>query len=87
MKHTLTELVKQQANFSHYHKGDLYYEIIVDDVKYLFPINTFTYETNEEGELISELGNATLNSKEKGLMLMRYIRKAIDNETISWGFL
>jgi len=78
MKHTLTEIVKNQATFSYYRDGNLYYTICIFEEKkfyrFLFPIDI----TNTE-----DIGNATFEQNyTKALPLMRYIRKAIDNNTM-----
>ena len=69
----LSELLKDNiVKFSHYRAGHLYY--FITDVKdhykdYIFPVP------------ISDCGEATFNKQEKAIMLMRYIRKAIDEGT------
>lgn len=71
MKHTITEIVKgNTANFSYYRAGVMYYSILVEDLTYTFPV------------YLDDIGDATLNNQEKAIMLMRYVRRAISDETI-----
>lgn len=69
------DVVKEDRKcyFSHYRQGYLYYTVTVPDerglVNYVFPVE------------IADLGTATVSNEEKSIYLMRYIRKAIDNET------
>lgn len=78
LKHKLTEIVKNEANFVNYRDGNLYYSIFVSEnsniTEYTFPIDI----TNTE-----DIGNASFEaSYSKALTLMRYVRKAIENNTI-----
>lgn len=73
----VTEFVKnkQEAHFHYYRAEHLYYSIVryVDNIPeniYLFPVET------------ADLKGATVNSFEKALHLMRYIRKAINSDTM-----
>lgn len=62
-----------EANFEYLRNNVAYYSTPnIDDgyCLYIFPIP------------IEDLGNASLNAQEKPMMLMRYIRKAIDEKTI-----
>lgn len=72
---TLKEIVKSPnpARFSHAIAGVLYYKIEVDNKEVLFPIDM----NNKE-----DVGTATFLAEYKPLTLMRYIRKAIDNESL-----
>ena len=71
----ISELVKDNiVTFQHYRAGFLYYSIAYNDKAsgmhdYIFPVP------------ISDCGEATFNKQEKAIMLMRYIRKAIDEGT------
>lgn len=67
---TLAEVVKMKryANMSFLRQGYVYYTVVVDDNTWVFPIE------------IADLGGATVNATEKTITLMRYIRKALDNE-------
>jgi len=61
------------ASFSHAIAGVLYYEVKTSDAIYQFPIDC----TNAE-----DVGTATFNSTIKAITLMRYIRKAIENNEL-----
>jgi hypothetical protein len=74
-----TELLKslvmdrsKKAKFSFAKNGVLNY--IVDG--YIFPIDM----TSEEGR--ADVGTTTFNLEEKSITMMRYIRKAINNDTL-----
>lgn len=70
---TLKEIVTlpSEAKFVHAIAGTLYYRIITDDVE--FPI-----DMNDK----DDVGTTTFVASYKPITLMRYIRKAIDNESI-----
>lgn len=72
---TLKDIVKSPnpAKFSHAIAGVLYYKIEVDDKVVMFPIDM----NNRE-----DVGTATFEAEYKPLTLMRYIRKAIDNDSL-----
>lgn len=72
---TLKEIVKlpNPAKFSHAIAGVLYYKIEAEDKEILFPIDM----NNKE-----DVGTTTFLAEYKPLTLMRYIRKAIDNESL-----
>lgn len=69
---TLKEIVTlpSEAKFVHAIAGTLYYRIITDDVMVEFPID------------MNDVGTTTFVASYKPITLMRYIRKAIDNESI-----
>ena len=74
----ITEFVKdnQTAEFHYYRNSILYYRVIryVDDKPenmYLFPVDT------------SDLDGATVNYTEKAIHMMRYIRKALKDGTMT----
>ena len=75
-KHKLIDIIKNnEAIFSFYRDNNLYYRIVVDDrdferVTYEFPIP------------INDVGTGTFQEYEKAILLMRWIKKAIDNETM-----
>jgi hypothetical protein len=80
MKFKVSDVVKKDrfAYFSFYRQGYLYYNIQVwgktvegdDQLQlYCFPV------------LASDLGGATVNAIEKSVTMMRYIRKALQDET------
>lgn len=72
----IKDLVKNTtARFSFFRDGELYYDIFDSEGKKLalFPVNI----TDKE-----EIGSATFSAEMKAIMLMRYIRKALEKETI-----
>jgi hypothetical protein len=72
----MLEIVKNnKAKFSFYRSGMLYYDIINNDGKvlFVFPIDIFNKE---------DIGNATFSAEYKAITLMRYIRKAKENDTL-----
>lgn len=60
------------CDFTHYRQGHLYYIVFnKQDAKvYSFPVP------------IDDLAEATINSQEKSVFMMRYIRKALSDGTI-----
>ena len=72
---TLKEIVTLPsiAKFSHAIAGVLYYRIVTDDVIIQFPI-----DMNDR----DDVGTTTFVDSYKPITLMRYIRKAIDNQSI-----
>lgn len=72
---TLKEIVTlpAEAKFVHAIAGTLYYRIVTDDVIVEFPI-----DMNDK----DDVGTTTFVASYKPITLMRYIRKAIDNESI-----
>ena len=85
---------KNMANFSHYCAGNLYYNIVVMEELYQFPISTVeegpTFNDDESGlsmyeietvVLSSDLGTTNFNAEIRGSELARWITKAIKNET------
>ena len=70
MKYTIKEIVTNKAVFSFLRCGIVYYEILVNDTVYTVPVP------------LSDIGNATLNKEEKGLLLMRYIRKGLESGSL-----
>jgi hypothetical protein len=70
-KMKIADLIKDNTvAFNRYRKGFLYYTIIFEKEIYEFPVE------------IEDIGDATFNSVEKAILLMRYIRKAIDEKTL-----
>ena len=67
---------KNMANFSHYCAGNLYYNIVVMEELYQFPISTYSYPNLSE-----DLGTTNFNAEIRGSELARWITKAIKNET------
>lgn len=86
------------AKLSHYTAGSLYYTIEIEDGIYQFPVETTEkrkIKVTEEGKdstsvlfefeitkLSSDLGTTNFDNEIKAATMMRYIRKAIDNETL-----
>lgn len=72
---TLKEIVTlpSEAKFVRAIAGTLYYGITTDDVIVEFPI-----DMNDK----DDVGTTTFGASYKPITLMRYIRKAIDNESI-----
>ena len=72
---TLKEIVTlpSEAKFVHAIAGTLYYRIITDDVIVEFPV-----AMNDK----DDVGTTTFVASYKPITLMRYIRKAIANETL-----
>lgn len=67
----IKSLVVKNALFEYYRSGFVYYSIQTGDgINWIFPIP------------LDDVGNATLSWQEKGITLMRWIRKAIDNNEI-----
>ncbi len=74
---------KNMASFSHYVAGNLYYNIIVLDELYQFPIATVEereviFDSVPSIKLSEDLGTTEFGSKIKGSELNRWISKAID---------
>ena len=66
----LIEIVKDNTvKFSHYRAGHLYYNVDVKGETFMFPVP------------ISDVGDATFLNEDKASMLMRYIRKALEDKT------
>jgi len=74
LKHTLKQIVtgNTKANLTHVSKGILYYRIDVEDSSYQLEIDSM----NEEW------GNTYIYTEYKAITLMRWIRKAIEAETL-----
>lgn len=77
MMNRLKELVKNRENmakFSHMKEGIMYYKSSTEDgTIFMFPINA---------KDLDDIGTATFESEIKAVTLMRYIRKAIDNNSL-----
>lgn len=71
------ELLKTRVNaiFSHYCAGSLYYNVVVQESVYQFPISVF--ETDRE-TLSHDLGTTNFDETIKASYLNRWIDKAID---------
>lgn len=72
---TLKEIVTSTnfAEFSYAIAGVLYYKVKVGDKEVIFPI-----DMNDK----DDVGTTTFESCYRPITLMRYIRKAIDNDTL-----
>lgn len=72
---TLKEIVKldDPAMFSHAIAGVLYYKISHEDIEIIFPIDM----NNKD-----DVGTTTFETEYKPITLMRYIRKAIDSDSL-----
>ena len=72
---TLKEIVKSPnpAKFSHAIAGVLYYKVEVEDKIVMFPI-----DMNDK----DDVGTTTFEAEYKPLTLMRYIRKAIESDSL-----
>lgn len=72
---TLKEIVTlpAEAKFTHAIAGTLYYRITTDNIVVEFPI-----DMNDK----DDVGTTTFVASYKPITLMRYIRKAIENETL-----
>lgn len=72
----VTEIVKDnKAFFSHYRSGKLYYVIKNCDLDTLYEFPIDVTDT-------ADIGNATFGMEFKAITLMRYIRKAIANDSL-----
>jgi hypothetical protein len=72
----ITTIVKgTKAKYLYCEASCLIYEVETDDYKYEFGIDQSDR---------NDIGNATFNRHEKAIHLMRYINKAIKNETLKW---
>lgn len=72
---TLKEIVTlpSEAKFTHAIAGTLYYRITTDNIVVEFPI-----DMNDK----DDVGTTTFVASYKPITLMRYIRKAMENETL-----
>ncbi len=70
MNMNIKDIIKDNTvRFDFLRAGVAYYKVSVDGVDYRFPVR------------LDDVGDATLLSEDKAIMLMRWIRKAIsDNE-------
>jgi hypothetical protein len=70
----ITEIVKNNiAKFSYYRQGFAYYEVTVNEIKYIFPVS------------LEDLGTASIFAEMKAITLMRYIRKALEDGSFVKG--
>lgn len=69
-QYNIKDLVKDNfVYFNFFRQGHFYYNLVTDNATYIFPVP------------IDDIGTATLNQRDKALTYMRYIRKAIENQT------
>lgn len=67
MKMKIKDIVKNNVvRFSHYRAKILYYNVDVDGVTYMFPVP------------IEGVDNATMLNEDKAMIMMRFIRKSLD---------
>ena len=66
-KFVLKEMVKGKVTFDYYREGNLYYKT---ENGVLFPVP------------IDDVGTATFNHQEKGILLMRWMRKFLETVTL-----
>ena len=68
----IKEIVKDNTvRFLYYRQGHAYYAVKVPEegIEYYFPVP------------LEDIGDATLEAKDKAIVFMRYIRKAIEDGT------
>ena len=67
----LIDLLKDNfVKFRYYRDGNLYYCVNKDFTDYIFPVP------------ISDIGNATFLDKDRAILFQRYIRKAMEEQTL-----
>ena len=68
----ITALIKDNyVHFRRYRAGNFFYGIVFEAKRYEFPVP------------LEDVGDATLPDSDKAIMFMRYIRKAITDNTLS----
>jgi hypothetical protein len=68
---SVKDIVKgNRVNFLYYRKGFLYYEIVATADTYFFPVP------------IEDCGDASFFATDKAITFMRYIRIAIEDDTL-----
>lgn len=66
----IKDIVKNNtATFNFYRQGVMYYEVTYNDQEYMFPVP------------LSDIGDATLNVADRAIFFMRWIRKALEDNT------
>lgn len=68
----IKDIIKYSAKFTRYRAGNLYYEI-----RY-FDKDSEIAKTIEFPVPITDIGDATFHDMEKGILMMRYIRKYLE---------
>lgn len=74
--HDLKQIIgdrDRMSEISHCIAGVIYYIVTVGESKYIFPV-----DMNDK----ADVGLATFNNQEKAIVLMRYIRKAMENDSL-----
>lgn len=70
MNLSLKDIVKDNiVRFYYYRAGNLCYTVKVDNIDYAFHVP------------IEDVGDATFKNEDKAMLFMRYIRKALDENT------
>lgn len=73
---TISELVKNNtAEFTYFRDGSMVYDILDETGK---KVATFPIDVSDK----NEVGNAAFEKTHKAITLMRYIRKAVKEESI-----
>ena len=77
LQHSIIEMVqgKNMARYVHCQGTKLMYEVIVEDIKYIFPIDVSDKK---------DIGNTVFETEHKAITLMRWIRKGIEDDNIRW---
>lgn len=71
----IKDLIKDNTvAFHHYRNGNMFYWLYTREDIYEFPVP------------LEDIGNATLEANDKAITFMRYIRKAIEGNTIQKVF-
>lgn len=82
MKHTVTQLTKQQAQLQFYKSGVLTYSIRIAEDKEIGAIHVTTYTFPIDITDKKDVGEGRFNRDEKAIMLLRWINRAIKDGTI-----
>lgn len=70
MEFKIKDIVKNNhTHFSFLRGENAYYTVVVDGVKYVYPVN------------LADLGGASIFAEMKAITMMRYIRKALADGT------
>jgi hypothetical protein len=76
MKHPLSKIMKENAYFDYYQDGLLHYSIHVPTADTLTSYR-FTIDTTG-----GDLGHGRFKAVEKGIMLMRWFNKCVEDKTL-----
>lgn len=66
LNYNITDIVKGICTLEYYRQNHLYYSVFNDNIKYIFPVD------------IEDVGSGTLEKFMKGITMMRWIRKSIE---------